>query len=253
MNLASRELGDGEPIVILHGLFGSSRNWMSIARELSVANHIFTLDLPNHGESSWMEEMSYEGLSSIIVEFLVKNNLKGATVLGHSMGGKVAMTMALTEPELIGRLIVVDIAPVEYDHDNLSIINALESINLTLVKTRSDADGYLKRNISDQILRSFLLQNLVFIEDKYEWRINIPIIKANLDKIHGFPSFAQNIFFDGPTLFIAGANSKFIEQSHYSKIGRLFPKSSVERIADASHWLHADNPKAFLRAVNQFI
>ena len=135
MKLEFRELGAGEPIVILHGLFGSSRNWMSIARELSVANHIFTLDLPNHGESSWMEEMSYEGLSSIIAEFLVKNDLKGATVLGHSMGGKVAMTMALTEPELIGRLIVVDIAPVEYDHDNLSIINALESIKLTLVKT----------------------------------------------------------------------------------------------------------------------
>jgi pimeloyl-ACP methyl ester carboxylesterase len=253
MKLEFRELGAGEPIVILHGLFGSSRNWMSIARELSVVNRILALDLPNHGGSSWMEEMSYESLSGIIAEFMVENDLKGATVLGHSLGGKVAMNLALTEPELIGRLIVVDIAPVEYDHDNLSIINALESINLTMVKTRSDADGYLKRNITQQILRSFLLQNLVFIEGKYEWRINIPIIKANLEKIQGFPSFAYNIFFDGPTLFIAGADSKFIESSHYNKISRLFPKASVKKIADADHWLHADNPKAFLQAVNQFI
>ena len=253
MNLAFRELGVGKPIIILHGLFGSSGNWISIARKLSNTHRVLLLDLPNHGASYWTDQMSYEELAEIVFEFIFDKDLQGATILGHSLGGKLAMTLSLTNPESIGRLIIVDIAPVEYDHDNLSIINALESINLALIKTRGDADGYLKRDIPLQMIRSFLLQNLVFNDGKYRWKVNIPVIKANLDKIQGFPSFGCNMVFDGPTLFIAGANSEFIQPSYYSKMNLLFPKSSITTIANSSHWLHADNPEAFLRTIRQFV
>ena len=254
MKLAFSDLGaGGEPVVILHGLFGSSRNWAAIARKLSVTNRILTLDLPNHGASSWTDFVSYESLSQIISEFIVEHDLKGATVLGHSMGGKIAMTMALTEPELISRLIIADIAPVEYNHDNLSIIAALESINLSSVRSRSDADKLLMEKIPEQILRSFLLQNLVRNENQYEWRINIPVLKAGLPNLHGFPSFSEKFFFAGPTLFLAGARSDFIEPNHHQEITRLFPKSSVIKIANAGHWLHADNPEVFLQSVMRFM
>ena len=162
MRLAYSDLGTlGEPIVILHGLFGSRSNWAAIAKKLSVNNRVLMLDLPNHGASSWTDSINYEQLSNIISEFLVEHDLKGATILGHSMGGKVAMTMALKQPELIGRLIVADIAPVNYNHDNLSIITALEDVDLNLIKTRSDADKQLIKSIPEKMVRSFLLQNLV--------------------------------------------------------------------------------------------
>jgi len=184
---------------------------------------------------------------------MVENDLKGATVLGHSMGGKIAMTIALTEPELIGRLIIADIAPVKYNHDNLSIIVALESINLSSVTSRSDADKLLMEKIPEQILRSFLLQNLVRSENQYEWRINISVLKAGLPNLHGFPAFSEKVFFAGPTLFLAGARSDFIEPNHHQEITRLFPKSSVIKIANAGHWLHADNPEVFLQSVMRFM
>ncbi len=254
MRLAYSELGaGGETIIVLHGLFGSSRNWLAIARKLSVNNRVLTLDLPNHGASSWTDSVSYESLSRSILDFMVEYGLETATVLGHSMGGKVAMTMALTQPELIKRLIVADIAPVEYKHDNLSVITALEGVDLKSIKTRNDADKHLMKKIPEPMVRSFLLQNLVYSEDQYKWRINIPVIKKSLPSLHGFPFFSENIFFNGPTMFLAGARSDFIEPNHHKNITHLFPKSSIVNIAGAGHWLHADNPEAFVDAVFQFI
>ena len=254
MRLAFSELGaGGETIIILHGLFGSSRNWAAIARKLSVNNRVLTLDLPNHGASSWTGSMSYELLSESISDFIVEHELKDATVLGHSMGGKVAMTLALTQPDLIKRLIVADIAPVEYNHDNLSVVTALEDVDLKSIKMRNDADKHLMRKISEPMMRSFLLQNLVYSDAQYKWRINIPVIKKSLPSLHGFPSFSENIFFNGPTMFLAGARSDFIEPNHHKNITHLFPKSSIFNIAGAGHWLHADNPEAFVDAVFQFI
>jgi pimeloyl-ACP methyl ester carboxylesterase len=254
MRLKFSEFGaGGEVIIILHGLFGSSRNWTSIARKLSVNNRVLTLDLPNHGASSWTDSVSYELLSKLISEFMVEHDLEGATVLGHSMGGKIAMTMALTQPELIKRLIVADIAPVEYNHDNLSVITALEDVDLSSIKTRNEVDKQLTKKIPEQTMRSFLLQNLVYSENKYKWRINIPVIKKSLPRLRGFPSFKENIFFNGPTLFLAATRSNFIEADHHRTINHLFPKSSIINIADAGHWLHADNAKAFLGSVFQFI
>ncbi len=245
--------GEDRPIIILHGLFGFRRNWLRIARKLSVTNRVLALDLPNHGESSWTDVMSYGFLSEIISKFIVEHDLKGATVLGHSMGGKIAMTLALTEPELIGRLIIADIAPVNYTHDNLSIITALESLDLALVKNRGDADTKLREKIPHKEIRAFLLQNLVYNDKRYEWRINMPVIKAYLADLQGFPSFSEQVFFEGPTLFLSGVDSDFIEPDHHKIISRLFPVSSIINIENAGHWLHVDNSKSFLRCVLRFI
>jgi pimeloyl-ACP methyl ester carboxylesterase len=254
MRLAYSDLGTlGEPIVILHGLFGSSRNWAAIAKKFSVSHRVFMLDLPIHGASVWTDTIDYEQMYNIISEFLVEHDLKGATILGHSMGGKVAMTLALKQPELIGRLIVADIAPVKYNHDNLSIITALEDVDLNLIKIRSDADKQLIKSIPEQMMRSFLLQNLVHGEYHYEWRINIPVLKKSLSTLQAFPSFSKNVLFDGPTLFLAGIRSDFIEQKHHKRIANFFPGSSIVEIADAGHWLHADNPNDFISSVTHFV
>ena len=169
------------------------------------------------------------------------------------MGGKIAMTLALTEPELIGRLIIADIAPVNYTHDNLSIITALESLDLALVKNRGDADTKLREKIPHREIRAFLLQNLVYNDKRYEWRINMPVIKAYLADLEGFPSFSEQVFFEGPTLFLSGVDSDFIEPDHHKIISRLFPVSSIINIENAGHWLHVDNSKSFLRCVLRFI
>ena len=254
MRLAFSELGaGGETILMLHGLFGSRGNWTTIAKELSISNRVLTLDLPNHGASGWTNSVSYELLSKLILDFMSEHDLRDVTVLGHSMGGKIAMTMALSQSELIKRIIVADIAPVEYNHDNLAIITALEEMDLSSIRIRNDADKYLMRKIPEKMTRSFLLQNLVRSGNNYKWRINIPVIKKGLPSLHGFPYFSENVFFDGSTLFLAGAESDFIEPHHYSTINCLFPKSSIINIAGAGHWLHADAPEAFINRIFQFI
>jgi esterase len=245
--------GGGETIVILHGLFGSSRNWASIARTLSDEHLVVTVDLPNHGASEWTDVISYEGLAEATAAFLLQENLQGATILGHSMGGKTAMTLALTQPDLIGHLIVADIAPVPYDHDNLSIITALDTVDLSIVKTRDDAEAQLEPSISDRMMRAFLLQNLRRNGDHYEWRVNLAGLKAALPNLHGFPNMPDETHFAGPALFIAGAESDYIEPDHHEEIDRLFPNSTVIDLSNAGHWLHADNPEAFVQSVREFL
>ncbi|MBT3989952.1 MAG: alpha/beta fold hydrolase [Rhodospirillaceae bacterium] len=245
--------GNGETLVILHGLFGSGRNWASIARALSDTYRVLTVDLPNHGASSWTETITYEGLAQATANFLTEQGLQGAALLGHSMGGKTAMTMALKRPELISSLIVADIAPVPYDHDNLAVISALDAVDLTTVKVRDDAEAQLAEHISDRMMRAFLLQNLVRDGDHYEWRINLAGLKAGLPNLHGFPVIPEEVRFEKPAIFIAGAESDYVEPDHHEEIDRLFPNSSVVDLTNAGHWLHADNPEAFVQTVRGFL
>ena len=254
MKLAYSELGSGdETIVILHGLYGSGLNWVSIARRLAVTRRILLLDLPNHGASEWSNCISYEELAQEIENFLKRHKLEKATLLGHSMGGKIAMTVVLTEPELVQQLIIADIAPVRYNHNNLSIISALEALDIGLVRNRKDADIQLKASIPDQKMRGFLLQNLIRLDDGYQWRINIPALKAGMSNIEGFPTFPEKTSCDKPALFLAGDQSDFIGQSSYHEINRLFPNSRVTSLANAGHWLHTDNPSGFLDHVEKFL
>ena len=251
MTLAFTEIGEGEPIVILHGLFGSGRNWASIAKALADTYRVITVDLPNHGASEWTERVTYQGLAEATANFLTQHDLQGCTLLGHSMGCKTAMTLALSQGELISRLIVADIAPVPYDHDNLAVIEALAAVDLASVKSRNEAEAQMAVHISDRMLRAFLLQNLRREGDGYQWRINLEGLKASLPDLHGFPEFDTT--FEKPAVFIAGAESDFVEPEHHAEIDRLFPNSSVVDLTYAGHWLHADNPKAFIQAVVQFL
>jgi esterase len=251
MTLAFTEIGEGEPIVILHGLFGSGRNWASIAKALSDTYRVLTVDLPNHGASEWTEHVTYQGLAEATANFLTQHELQGCTLLGHSMGGKTAMTLALSQGDLINRLIVADIAPVPYDHDNLAVIEALAAVDIANVKSRNEAEAQMAVHISDRMLRAFLLQNLRREGDGYQWRINLEGLKASLPDLHGFPEFDTT--FEKPAIFIAGAESDFVEPEHHAEIDRLFPNSSVVDLTHAGHWLHADNPKAFIQAVVQFL
>ena len=163
------------------------------------------------------------------------------------------MTVALTKPELITQLIVVDIAPVKYNHNNLSIISALEAVDLKLVKNRNDADIQLKASIPDETMRGFLLQNLVRFDDGYRWRINIPTLRAGMPNIEGFPAFPEKTSCEHRALFIAGAQSDFIGQCYHNEIYRLFPNARVVLVDNAGHWLHADNPEGFLDYVEKFL
>jgi len=251
MTLAFTEIGEGEPIVILHGLFGSGRNWASIAKALADTYRVITVDLPNHGASEWTEHVTYQGLAKATANFLTQHDLQGCTLLGHSMGGKTAMTLALTQGELINRLIVADIAPVPYDHDNLEVIEALAAVDLANVNSRNDAEAQMAAHISDRMLRAFLLQNLRREGDGYQWRINLEGLKASLPDLHGFPEFDTT--FEKPAVFIAGAESDFVEPQHHAEIDRLFPNSSVVDLTSAGHWLHADSPEAFVQNVREFL
>lgn len=251
MTLAFTEIGAGEPLVILHGLFGSGRNWASVGKALADTYLVITVDLPNHGASDWTYTVTYEGLAEATANFLTQHDLQGCTLLGHSMGGKTAMTLALSQSELIGGLIVADIAPVPYDHDNLAVIEALAAVDLSGVKSRDDAEVQMAEKISDRMLRAFLLQNLRREGDGFIWQINLAGLKASINDLHGFPEFDTT--FDKPAIFIAGAESDFVEPAHHEEIDRLFPNSSVVDLPHAGHWLHADNPKAFVQAVREFL
>ena len=174
MSIAFTAIGEGKPLLILHGLYGTGRNWQSVASALSNDYQVFLIDLPNHGSSIWTSEISYEDFSSHLSNFIIEQGLSDPIILGHSLGGKVAMFIALQNPHLVDRLIVVDIAPVNYNSDDqLKVINALSTINIKQIKTRSEADNLLSDNILDPLLRGFLLQNLIRDCDNYDWRCNL--------------------------------------------------------------------------------
>lgn len=240
-------------MVVLHGVFGSGRNWAGMAKQLAADHRIITVDMPNHGDSPWVDEVTYELMAIAVSDFLALHHLEGAAILAHSMGGKAAMTLALTEPDMIGRLVVVDISPVTYDHSSLDTIQALEAIDLSQVKGRNDAHEQLSEHIADKSLREFLLQNLRMQSEGYRWRINLAALKSGLDALHGFPDFDPHIHFDGPTMFIDGADSNFIREEYHDEIIRLFPNGEIIEIADAGHWVHADQPNQLLGHLKEFL
>lgn len=233
------------PLLIAHGLFGSARNWGAIAKRLSDEREVRAVDMRNHGESPRAETQSYFDMAADLAETLDAP----AHVLGHSMGGKAAMVLALQRPELVERLVVADIAPVGYSHTQLPLIEAMRSIDLAQVETRGDADRQLSEAIDDKGVRAFLLQSLDIKEKK--WRLNHAVLTAEMDKIIGFPNIQGQ--FDGPTLFLTGADSDYVQRAHRDRIKALFPKARFASLAGAGHWLHADKPREFEAAVRVFL
>ncbi len=250
MELNAQITGEGSPLVILHGLFGSARNWASIARGLADIRQVHALDLRNHGSSPWAEEMTYERMAEDVAGYIERRGLAPTDLLGHSMGGKAAMVLALQQPELVDRLIVVDIAPVDYVRDSFpTYVAAMRAVDLAAGHRRADIDAQLAGAIPDPLLRAFLLQNLVSEDGRFRWRLNLPGIGANLPAITAFPPSDKS--FTGPTTFLAGEHSDYIRPRDEGAIRRLFPRAGIFEIGQSGHWPHAEQPERFLALVRQ--
>ena len=254
---SAQSLIQNPPIIILHGLFGSSRNWHPIAQALSVKNTVYTLDLRNHGKSPHDELMDYPHMAQDVLTFLEnvigQGQLVPVTIIAHSMGGKAAMWLALSRPEWIHKLVVVDIAPVNYEHDFSDVLNALQAIPLELIKSRRDADQYLSKYISQSSLRQFLLQNLQSRNGKYRWRLNLEAISHAISEITGFPDSNGLEPFSERVLFIGGGQSDYLKKDYQKLTRQLFPLASFSMIKSAGHWLHAEQPQLFQALISPYL
>ncbi len=245
--------GSGEPLVILHGLFGSNKNWQSLARQFAETFTVYNVDLRNHGLSFHDEAMSYSVMANDVSQLLQILGLQSCSLIGHSMGGKVAMTLAASHPELITKMIVADIAPVAYSRSYDNIIDPILAISLTDVTGRGEVDRELATSITDPMLRGFLLQNLSREGDNWRWRVNWSAIKQNMAGLFDFPLTSSDWQIDIPTLFIRGENSDYVNAESVVTIENHFSNAKVETLAKAGHWLHADQPLAFLQRVRAFL
>ena len=253
LELAYDEFGAaGPPVVILHGLLGSARNWTSIGRQLAETHRVFALDLRNHGRSPWAETMTFDEMAGDVAAFIERHDLCPATLVGHSLGGKVAMRLALIRPDLVERLMVVDVAPVAYSHSFASYIDALRQVDLSLVIRRAHAESLLEGAIPDAGVRSFLLQNLVKTADAFAWRVNLEGLRANMTGLMGFPADVATPY-AGPTLVLSGGRSDYVRPEHRPLIDRLFPQAGHTVVKDAGHWVHAERPSEFLAQLRQFL
>lgn len=239
------------PLVIVHGLYGSGRNWGVIARRLADIRDVVVVDMRNHGESPHMASHSYPDMAADLAEVI--ESLGGKVdLLGHSMGGKAAMQLALTRGDLIRRLVVADIAPVAYDHDQSQHIHAMRAMDLTGLATRAEADRRLGKRVEDPGLRAFFLQSLdLKAEGGPRWRLNFDVLEAEMPKIVGWPGTKGQ--FAGPTLFLTGAESSYVKPEYRETIRALFPKARFAKLPDAGHWLHADSPREFEETVRVFL
>jgi esterase len=242
---------DHPPLVIAHGLFGSGRNWGVIARRLSETRDVVAVDMRNHGASPRTGTHTYDDMAQDLAEVIESNGGK-ADLLGHSMGGKAAMVLALTKGHLLGKLVVADIAPVAYGHDQSHHIRSMRALNLSGLTTRGEADRRLQPLIEDPALRAFFLQSLdLKAEGGPRWRLGFDVLEAEMPKIVGWP--ATSGAFTGPTLFLTGANSSYVLPEHRDTIRALFPKARFAKLVGAGHWLHAERPREFEETVALFL
>ena len=246
--------GDGEPLLILHGLFGSARNWSGIARRLGEDYRVIAVDLRNHGDSGHAAAMTYADMVADLDGLLQELGLESAYFLGHSMGGKAAMGFALTHPGRTAGLIVVDIAPVPYRSAHLLFLDAMQSLPLAELAGREDAAARLQAaGVTDAVIRQFLLQNLVRRDGGYAWRLNLQALRQHMDELASFPRDWTHAGYAGPACFLAGGASDYVRPEYYPEIRRLFPAATIKTLEHAGHWVHADQPDAFTAAVRVFL
>jgi pimeloyl-ACP methyl ester carboxylesterase len=268
--LAARTLGEEGPrVVFVHGLFGQGRNWTTIGKGLADAHRVTLVDLPNHGHSPWTDRVEYLDMVELLATELEQFG-EPITLVGHSMGGKVAMQLALRRPELLRALVVVDIAPVEYplsggrtdDPDEeaspfAAYIEAMQRLDLDALTTRNEADEALRDAVPSRMVRSFLLQSLVRegLGDQggWRWRLNLDLLARDLGELRGFPEPPHGASFGGPVLWIAGANSTYVLPEDRPHMDALFPATRLVRIKDAGHWVHSEQPEVFLETLRRFL
>ncbi len=252
MKLNFKKLGNGSPLVILHGVFGSLDNWYTLGKEFSKSFEVFLVDLRNHGQSPHADEFNYQLMSDDVVEFIQSETKVPVNLLGHSMGGKVAMELATRQSEIVTKLVVVDIGPKNYPPHHREIYEGFRSINLSKLTSRSEADQILSQSIPDFGVRQFMLKNLSRNESGgFEWKLNLNSIEKNADKIgEALPTQAK---FLAPTLFIGGSNSKYILKEDEAGIRNHFPNSQVVWIEGSGHWVHAEKPNELFSTVINFL
>ncbi len=248
---------DNPPLVILHGLFGSLNNWAGQSSVLAEHFQVWTLDLRNHGRSDWDDTMSYTAMSDDLLQFLDQQQFEAQgfqqiRLLGHSMGGKVAMQFALDHPDRLSHLVVVDIAPVRYPPNHDEVFSGLNSIDLTTLSSRGEADKQLQQQIPDPSVRQFLLTNLYRDGQHFAWRMNLSALQQQYDQIAAAPQ-SSNAPYRGPTLFIKGERSDYIQPHYRDSIETLFPTAQARVMAGVGHWPHAEKPKAFNALVSRFL
>ncbi len=243
LNTVSYDGPDGVPLLIAHGLFGSARNWGVIAKRLAATRPVIAVDMRNHGASPWYETHSYGGMAADLAAAMDGP----MDVLGHSMGGKAAMVLAMENPSKVNKLVVADIAPVAYSHTQMGPIEAMRRVDLDAIESRADARAQLG-NLEPGV-PEFLLQSLDMKEKR--WRLNLDVLAAEMDAIIGFPDVSGA--FDGPTLFLSGGNSDYVKTDYRTEIKKLFPNAKFAKIPGAGHWLHAEKPREFEAAVAAFL
>ena len=251
--LASTVIGTGRPALILHGLFGSGGNWRRIARRLETRLECHLVDQRNHGRSPHAHGMTYPALAADVLAYLDARRIDRAGLIGHSMGGKTAMRVALLAPERVRWLIVADIAPDRSPGDHRPIVDALQLLPIDSLASRSGADTALSSSIPDPGLRQFLLQNLVSDGVRLRWRIDLEQIAEALPDLTGFPPAAPGMVYEGPTLFMRGERSQYLRPRHEPRIRSLFPSASIATIARAGHWLHAEQPAEVTARIARFL
>ena len=242
------EATDKPALLIVHGLYGSARNWGVIAKRLADTRRVITVDMRNHGESPWFDTHSYLDMAQDLAQVIEELGAP-MDVVGHSMGGKASMALAVTRPELVRRLIVGDIAPVPYSHSQIQYITAMKAVDLGEVTRRSEAEAQLEARGVEPALQSFFTQSLDVSGKR--WRLNLDVLADQMDKILSFPHLSGS--FDGQTLFLSGALSEYVTPAYRPAIKALFPNVRFAKLPGAGHWLHAEKPREFEAAVRTFL
>ncbi|MCS4307922.1 esterase [Rheinheimera pacifica] len=250
-HISGQQNSSTAPVVLIHGLFGSYENLGVIERSLSDQYQVINVDVRNHGRSDHSAEMNYQLMAEDLAQTLDSLNVKKSAILGHSMGGKLAMAYAVTYPERVSKLILADIAPVGYPPRHNSIFTGLNSVDLTEIENRADADKQLAQHVKESGVRQFLLKSLVKDDDKFEWRFNLNALYSNYTELIGKP--IDSGVFSGPVLFIKGGDSDYILPEHKDAITKMFPAAQAKIIQGTGHWLHAEKPAAFTKLVKDFL
>jgi pimeloyl-ACP methyl ester carboxylesterase len=248
---------DGSPIVFCHGLFGQGRNWTAVAKALADSHRTVLVDMPHHGRSPWSESFDYVEVADQLAGLL--EDLFGqddpVTLVGHSMGGKAAMVTALRTPELVHGLCVVDVAPVDYGGSDefAGYVEAMQALDLGSLERRADADAALESAVPNRTVRAFLLQNLRHEDDGWRWQVNLEVLGRELDALSGWPADQLEGLppFEGPVVWLAGADSGYVRSEQEAEMRRLFPRTRKIVVKGASHWVHAQRPEVVIEVLRQ--
>jgi esterase len=252
LQLKYKTFGQGEPVIILHGLFGTADNWQTIGKRLSEQYSVFLPDLRNHGRSPHDPDMNYELMADDLLHFMESNWMFKARIVGHSMGGKTAMKFALKYPDMVEKLVVVDIAPKLYTGGHQEIFEAMLSLDLDAISSRDEAEAQLAQRIKDESVRLFLLKNMSRNQaGGYQWKMNLPVIYEHYQEI--LSRIDGDTPYEGETLFVRGGRSNYIADTDMPDIQRLFPSARLETIPTAGHWIHADAPDEFCEHLHHFL